>query len=315
MNIQKNKSRVYWILFHAIATVVFLAIHFLARASFFDFTENGIISNTPHLIEKWTITLAVVSIILMLRSILEKFIWNLNQPDGEKYNLSRITRLVANTMVIYVVLASFLTDPYQSLAGLGIASLVLGFALQAPITSFISWLYIVFRRPYQVGDRIQIHGKKGDVIEINYLDTIIEEFSGDYLKNDHKSGRIIYFPNSKILTDQVVNYSGPLKPYIWNETAVQIAFTSDLEFVENCFQKVAQEDFDNEYAADYYGQKDKVEAMVYFRVNERAWLEAVISYPVKPIDTTGKRNRLLRKALPLLNAAPEKVQFPEGTLR
>ncbi|HLS31584.1 MAG TPA: mechanosensitive ion channel domain-containing protein [Flavobacteriaceae bacterium] len=315
MNIQRDQGRAYWIVVHAIATIVFLAIHFLAKAGLLDFIENNIIKDTSRLLEKWTVTLAIVAIILMTRSILEKIIWKLNQSQGEKYNLSRITRLLANTIVVYVVLASFFVDPYNSLASLGIASLILGFALQAPISSFIAWLYIVFRSPYQVGDRIQIHGKKGDVIEINYLDTIIEEFSGDYLQNDFKSGRIIYFPNSKILTDQVVNYSGPIRPYIWDETAVQIAFTSDLEFVEECFLKVAQEDFQDEYATLYYGPENEVKPAVYYRVNERAWLEAVISYPVKPLDTTGKRNRLLRKALPLLNAEPEKVQFPEGTLR
>lgn len=44
-------------------------------------------------------------------------------------------------------------------------------------------------------------------------------------------------------------------------------------------------------------------------------MEAVVSYPVEPEDTTGRRNRILRSALPKLNEAPDKVQFPEGTLR
>src|SRR5699024_1366162 len=110
------------------------------------------------------------------------------------------------------------------LTGLGLVSLVLGFALQAPITSFIAWLYIIFRKPYKVGNRIQINEHRGDVIEISYLDTIIQECSGDYLGNDRQSGRIIHFPNSMILTDKVTNYSGQHKPFIWNETAVQIAY-------------------------------------------------------------------------------------------
>lgn len=44
-------------------------------------------------------------------------------------------------------------------------------------------------------------------------------------------------------------------------------------------------------------------------------MEAVITYPVEPKDASGRRNRILRLALPLLNSAPEKVKFPEGTLR
>ncbi len=54
---------------------------------------------------------------------------------------------------------------------------------------------------------------------------------------------------------------------------------------------------------------------VYFRVNKFAWMEAVVSYPVEPLDLTGRRNRILKSALPMLNAAPDKVKFPEGTLR
>src|SRR5690606_25122927 len=122
---------------------------------------------------------------------------------------------------------------------LGLISLVLSFSLQAPITSFIGWLYIVFRRPYMVGNRIQINSHRGDVIEISYLDTVILECSGDYLGNDKRSGRVIRFPNSLILREEIINYSGPQVPFIWNETAIQIAYTSDLKFVENCLVEAA----------------------------------------------------------------------------
>lgn len=312
---QKEERPKFGVAAYIIATLVFLTIHFLAKAGVFDGIESISFKGLTSLLEKWAITLAVVSFILMIRTILEKLISNLDQTQGERYNLSRITRLIASVLIVYVVLASLFVNPYKSLAGLGIASLILGFALQAPITSFISWLYIVFRRPYQVGDRIQINDHKGDVIEINYLDTIIEEFSGDYLKNDRKSGRLIYFPNSKILTDRIINYDGPERPFIWNETSFQIAFTSNLEFVEKCLKNVAEKDFEQEHPEFFKHAQGDWESAVYFRVNEYAWLEAVISYPVLPLETTNKRNRILKKALSEMNAQPDLVQFPEGRFR
>lgn len=299
---------------YIIAAAVLIIIHFLTKTRFFQFIDDYAFVGFDALLRKWSITLAVVSIILLIRVVLEKLIVNLDQAQGERYNLIRITRLIASVLVSYVILSSLFANPYDSLAGLGIASLVLGFALQAPITSFISWLYIVFRRPYQVGDRIQINDHRGDVVEISYLDTIIEECSGDYLQNDRKSGRLIHFPNSKILTDRIINYSGPDLPFIWNETAVQVAYTSDLSFVEECLIEAAEVDFKNLYPK-LFERGNRWESKVYFRVNQRAWLEAVVSYPVEPYDTTGKRNRILRKALPELNAQPDKVQFPEGTIR
>lgn len=311
---ESHKNRNFWMIAYIISATVLIIIHFLAKARVFQFLDDLVFSGLDALLQKWSITLAVISIILLIRVVLEKLIVNLDQAQGERYNLIRITRLIGTILSTYVILSSLFANPYDSLAGLGIASLILGFALQAPITSFISWLYIVFRRPYQVGDRIQINDHRGDVVEISYLDTIIEECSGDYLQNDRKSGRLIHFPNSKILTDRIINYSGPEIPFIWNETALQVAYTSDLEFVEECLIKATEKDFQNLYPK-MYEPGNRWESKVYFRVNQRAWLEAVISYPVEPYDTTGKRNRILRTVLPLLNAAPEKVKFPEGTLR
>ncbi len=53
---------------------------------------------------------------------------------------------------------------------------------------------------------IQVNNFKGDVVEIN-LDTMLWEFSGDYLSNDVPSGHLIRFPNSMVFQDQVYNYS------------------------------------------------------------------------------------------------------------
>src|SRR5699024_2249024 len=177
---------------------------------------------------------------------------------------------------------------YTLAVGFGVISLVLGFALQAPITSFIAWLYVVFRKPYQVGDRIEIVGMRGDVVEIHYLDTIMEECSGGYLGNDHKSGRLVHFPNSNVLKSEIINYSGPLVPFIWNETAIQVAYTSDLQFVEDCLMEAAIKDFKERFSAQRFSKETRWNPNVYFRVNSYSWMEAVISYPVEPSDTTGR---------------------------
>ena len=79
------------------------------------------------------------------------------------------------------------------------------------------WIYIRARAPYRVGGRIRIGDAKGDVIDVSYLDTTLWEVGGDILSTDHPTGRVIKFPNSKVLSSTVYNYSWPLFPYIWNE--------------------------------------------------------------------------------------------------
>ena len=127
------------------------------------------------------------------------------------------------------------------------------------------------------------------------------------------SGRVIRFPNSMVLKSEVLNYSGPQAPFIWNETAIQIAYTSDLSFVEEVLCKAATEDFEKNYL-DIYTSFD-IKPAVYFRTNAYAWMEAVVSYPVLPSETTPRRTRILTAALPILNASPDKVKFPEGVAR
>lgn len=278
-----------------------------------DYLSFSFITTYERLINKLFISLSLVFIIMLSSKLLEIVIIKKTENKGDQYNLIRILHLVVIVALGIVGLSFLFQNLYAAAASFGLASLVLGFALQAPISSFIGWLYIVYRKPYKVGDRIQVNHHRGDIIEITYLDTIMKECSGDYLGNDRSSGRIIHFPNSTILKEKVLNYSGHYAPFIWNETVLQIAFTSEMEVVEECLQQAADEDLAERYPNRKKNDADA--AAVYFRNNQYAWLEAVVQYPVEPTDTTGRRNRILKKALPLLNAQPDKVQFPEGKRR
>lgn len=301
--------KTYWIGEYAALALIFLVIHYVLVLPLFEPWAHYV-----PVLRKLTMSLVLIMAILVLGKIIERMIDRSVEAPGNRYNLVRITRLLT-VIFMLIVAASFLfQNLYAAAVSFGLISLVLGFALQAPITSFIAWLYIIFRKPYQVGDRIQIAGFKGDVTEVNYLDTVILEFSGIYLENDRRSGRVVTIPNSMLLKSDVVNYSGPLAPFIWNETALPIAYTSDLQFVEECLMDAATADLKERFP-ELDPELPEYKAAVYFRNNSYAWLEAVVSYPVEPEDTTGRRNRILRRALPALNQRPELVRFPEGVLR
>ncbi|AFL82203.1 small-conductance mechanosensitive channel [Aequorivita sublithincola DSM 14238] len=307
MQIKKYR---HWIIIYAVLAVLLISIHYLLDLNIFDSWDEYI-----PLMKKLSLSLFLIALIFLVSTIVGRIVNSQNQIEGEKYNLLRIIRFLAMVCSLIVVISFLFQSLYGAALSFGLISLVVGFALQAPITSFIAWVYLVFRRSYLVGDRIQIKGFRGDVVEISYLDTSIWECSGDYLGNDRRSGRIIRFPNSLILREEVINYSGPEVPFIWNETQIQVAYTSDLQFVEECLLEAAVRDFKEQHANLADQELEEWEPAVYFRINTFAWMEAVVSYPVEPKDTTGRRNRILRYALPLLNAAPEKVKFPEGSMR
>ena len=209
----------------------------------------------------------------------------------------------------------------------GVFSLVLGLAVQTPMTSFLGWIYILARAPYRVGDRIQIGEAKGDVIDVSYLDTTLWEVGGDILSSDHPTGRIIKFPNSKVLNSTVYNYSWPLFPYIWNEIKFSVAYESDLEFISQTMQRVAAEEVGERMMKrvsvfrELLSQTpvDQLEVREYpavmFRVNSNTWLDAIVRYLVRPKRAGQVKTRLINRLLKELNAAPDRVMFPKSNAR
>lgn len=306
----ENKKTNYSIKFYGVASLLLVVVYYLLDLKAFESWGMYI----PFM-KKFVMSLFLITLIFLISKILTRIISVKADIQGERYNLLRVVRFLAIVFSSIVVISFLFQNLYAAAVSFGLISLVLGFALQSPITSFIAWIYLVFRRTYLVGDRIQIKGLRGDVVSISYLDTYILECNGDYLGNDRSSGRIIKFPNSLVLREEVINYSGPDIPFIWNEIPIQIAYTSDLQFVEECLLSATMRDFKEQYPQFENWKNVQWEPAVYFRINAFAWMEAVVSYPVEPRDATGRRNRILKYALPLLNKEPDKVKFPEGTLR
>jgi small-conductance mechanosensitive channel len=248
-----------------------------------------------------------------------------NRPA--RYNLTRVLNLLTFLVIVIIGLSILTANWYATLVSLGVLSLILGFALQTPITSLIGWVYLLIRQPYRVGDRIQIEDAKGDVIDVGYLDTTLWEFGGPYLSTQHPSGRIIKFPNSLVLSKIVYNYSWPLFPYIWNEIKFNVAYGSDLEFIARTMQQVVAEDLGEQMIdrVQVYRQLlrqtpvDQLEIqerpVVHFRANNNTWLEAIVRYLVHPKESGRVKTRLTKKLLKKLNAEPERVLFPKSNLR
>jgi len=246
---------------------------------------------------------------------------------ASRYNLMRVLRLMTILLIAGSIVSVFFADWYSTAVSLGLISLILGLALQAPITSFFAWIYILVRSPYRVGDRIRIGQATGDVIDVAYLDTTLWEFGGEFLSTDHPSGRIIRFPNSTVFNSTVFNYSWPLFPYIWNEITVQVAYESDLEFVASVMMATVEEEMGpameervrvyREILADT--PVDHLEVAdrpaVLFRVNPNTWIDATVRYLVTPRRAGTRKTLLTRRILDRLNAEPGKVLFPKANMR
>jgi len=312
----------FWFVTHALLLIGCGILYYLLASHFVPLP-------LPHIEMLLRLVRGTVMIIVLLAMAKAVSVYAIGSvaDASTRFTLKRIVRLIVAVLIAIIALSVFFVNWYTALISVGVLSVIIGLSLQTPMSSFIGWIYILVRRPYRVGDRIEIDDATGDVIDVGYFDTTLWEFGGKYLSTDHPSGRIIKFPNSKVLSTMVFNYSWPLFPYIWNEVKFQIAYQSDLQFVATTMQKITEEEIGEDMIerVEVYRNLlartpvDELEVRerprVIFRVSDNTWLEAIVRYLVSPRDAGSVKTRLIKNLLAALNAKPEKVMFPKGDAR
>ena len=273
------------------------------------------------------IALFAAVLIRTLATVVEALVLARVKDAADRYNIIKVLDLVSWLAIVLVAATQLFAEWYQALASLGVISLVVGLALQAPLASFFAWLYILARKPYRVGDRIAIGDIQGDVIQVGYLDTTLWEFGGKYISGDHPSGRVIKIPNASVLNEPIINYTWPLFPYRWDEIKFQIAYDADLAYVADTMQRVVDEDMGahlKERVAAYRQLLKKTpvnelsvreKPTVIFRVHDNTWLQAIVRYVVDPRRSGPVKSRLIPRLLNELSREPDRVKFPKGDAR
>lgn len=122
---------------------------------------------------------------------------------------------------------------------LGLLSAGIAIALKDPVTDIAAWLFLIWRKPFDIGDRIQVGNSKGDVIDIRVFKFTILEI-GNWVDADQSTGRVIHIPNHKVFTDDLANYTSDFE-FIWNEMGVLVTFESDWKKAKKILQEVVEE--------------------------------------------------------------------------
>src|SRR5215208_578109 len=311
-----------WFVIYAVVLVVCAAGYFLIGAKLVPLKDGGI-----NIAQRILRGIALITVVLAIARAISFSALSRIEDASTRFTLQRVLRLAVALAIAIIVISIIFVNWYAAVAAFGVGSIIIGLAVQTPMKSFIAWIYILVRQPFRVGDRIKIADATGDVIDVSYLDTTLWEFGGQYLSSDHPSGRLIKFPNEKVLDELVYNYSWPLFPYIWNEIKFQIGYNADLEFIASTMQKITEEELGKEMlervetfrellARTPVDELDVHEhPRVIFRAGENTWLEAIVRYLVAPREAGRVKSRLIKKLLVALNAAPEKVMFPAGAAR
>ncbi len=176
---------------------------------------------------KFIATMVVIAISWVLRRLIHRLMHTYIDDVQLYHRYKRIT-----TYVMFGISAPLLIIIWSENFGsittfLGLLSAGIAIALKDLLTSVAAWLFIISRKPFMVGDRIQIGDLHGDVIDLRIFQFTIMEI-GNWVENDQSTGRIIHVPNHKVMTESLANYTAGFD-HIWNEIKVTLTFESDWE--------------------------------------------------------------------------------------
>lgn len=226
----------------------------------------------------------------------------------------------------YVLIAILVTTVYSDKLGgltvaLGVAGAGIAFALQEVIISVAGWMAIVFGSFYKTGDRVELGGIKGDVIDIGVLRTTLME-TGEWVDGDLYSGRIVLIANSFVFKEPVFNYSGDFN-FLWDEIVIPVQYGSDIaltrEILLNAAEVIVTEFKSNamaewsEMTKKYMIEKARTEPMVSMTANDNG-LQFTLRYTVDYKQRRTTKDKLYTHIITGIEQTYGKVKLPQATL-
>jgi len=193
-------------------------------------------------IDYLTVQNLLLSFILLLVFLLTQMIskYLLSKKIKDIYTKHRFIRF-SRYFIVFILCASLIKiwlKNFQIGTFLGLISAGLAIALKDYLINITAWIFIILRRPFDVGDRVEIGNEKGDVIDLKLFQFTMLEI-GNRIDAEQSTGRIVHIPNGKIFTESIKNYYKGFY-YIWNEVPVLLTFESDWKLAQKILIKIAE---------------------------------------------------------------------------
>jgi small-conductance mechanosensitive channel len=183
-------------------------------------------------------SLACLLVLWLFRWLVLKGVWRRTENSRTRYQWRKISNYVVSVLA-FLLLGRVWLSEFESVATyLGLLSAGLAIAMKDPLVNVAGWLFILWRRPFEVGDRIQIGPHAGDVIDMRVFQFTLMEI-GSWVHADQSTGRIVHIPNGKVFVDPQTNYTRGWFDYIWNEVPVLVTFESNWKKAKEILQKIA----------------------------------------------------------------------------
>lgn len=185
-------------------------------------------------------TVAVLTGWLLVMRLVRRVLARTVDDLTSRFSMARIASYVVGLIGVLLIARLWI----QGIAGLatylGLLSAGVAIALQDLITNLAGWLFILLRRPFRIGDRIEVGGHAGDVVDIRPFRFLMLEIGAKWVYAEQSTGRLLHVPNGWVFKHSVANYSEAFG-YIWNEIQVTVTFESDWRKAKQALEAIVKE--------------------------------------------------------------------------
>lgn len=183
-------------------------------------------------------SLAAVAVVWALRRVLVRYVVQRAEDPRTRYQWSKTSGYVAFVVGLAIIGQIWLEALQEVGTFLGLLSAGLAIALRDVVTNLAGWAFILWRRPFELGDRIEIGSWRGDVVDVRIFQFTLLEV-GNWVAADQSTGRVLHVPNAKVFTESVANYTVEF-PYVWSEVPVLLTFESDWRKAKRILTEVVE---------------------------------------------------------------------------
>jgi small-conductance mechanosensitive channel len=198
-----------------------------------EFTGLG-----PEMQRRIFTSLIVIILLWLIRTIVIRIVVRRTEDPYIRYRWRKSTIYVVVVIGLLIVGRIWFAGIQPIATFLGLLTAGLAIALQDVVKSVAGWIFVMWRKPFAIGDRIQVGGHAGDVIDIRLFKFSLVEI-GNWVDADQSTGRVIHLPNSLIFSDVIANYTMGFE-FIWNEIPVLVTFESNWKKAKKILVEIAQ---------------------------------------------------------------------------
>ncbi len=282
---------------------------------------NDFLTNNPSIVKILIIMVGIVVLWLIVKGIQFRFLSRIKESDN-RYRAKKFSGFIGFVLTVLLITIVYSDKLGGLTVALGVAGAGIAFALQEVIVSFAGWLAIIFGSFYKSGDRIQLGGIKGDVMDIGMLRTTIME-TGQWVDGDLYNGRIVFVANSFVFKEPVYNYSGDF-PFLWDEIKIPIQFGSNYDKTRELLLQIGMEvagtlsKQSNEkwkvLQTKFRLENAQTEPMVSLVANDN-WVEFTLRYVVNYKKRRITKTELFTKILNEVEKLNGEIKFASATFQ